>query len=122
MDHSVGARTCRHGRRAVVCRKLLLRIIVGRPRMLRLLGDRSGTFPASGRLFFRRGERVDSTTTAIVAGAVIIVVHPGVVNAVDGSERMNQTRIASPFGDDQGTRRANLFRIGQYLRGLRPAQ
>jgi hypothetical protein len=38
----------------------------------------------SSSLFFRRGARVDPAVTAVVADAVSVLVHPGVVNVVDG--------------------------------------
>src|ERR1035441_5226712 len=84
MDCHAGARSCSHWRRAVVGRKPLLGIIVGRPRMLRLSGYRPNMFFMGSSLFLRRGARIDPALTAVVTDMVDRgLVRPGVVNVVD---------------------------------------
>ena len=52
--------------------------------MLSLSGYRPGMSAMRGSLFFSRGARVDPAVTAVVADAVDVLVHPCVVNVVDG--------------------------------------
>jgi hypothetical protein len=84
MGRKVGARSRSDWRRAVVRGKPLLGVIAGRVRMLSLSGYRPNMSATSSSLFFSRGARVDPAVTAVVADAVNVLVHPRVVNVVDG--------------------------------------
>ena len=70
MDCGVGAPSRRNRRSAMVRGEPLLRIIVRRPGMLSLRGDRSTTPATSGSLFFGRGACIDPAVAAVVADAV----------------------------------------------------
>jgi len=84
MGRKVGASGRDNCRCAAVGRNPLLGVIVSRPRMLGLSGYRSDMSSQCSSLFFRSGARVDPAVTAVVADAVSGLVHPRVVNIVDG--------------------------------------
>src|SRR5271157_2998683 len=84
MGGEVGASSRGNRRRAVVRRKPLLGVTVGGPRMLSLSGYRPNTPATSSSLFLGSGARVDAAVAAVVADAVNPLVHPCVVNVVDG--------------------------------------
>ena len=64
----------------------LLRSAAGGLRMLRLSGYWPGMPAICGRLFLRRGARLDPALTAVVADAAACsLVHPSIVNIADGS-------------------------------------